>query len=219
MLAPLGIEEGKPFAPDARQKKILTEAARVGHAMNQPISFEKRMGKYVDGSKWGFMLTLSAADQRAKFYDEIDERADYTFDGIWVAEGMMKPLVGKGSQYLATNSDADNEWFDGGKNYVLHVPANPPAKDFWSVTVYDTLTRSQIVTDAMKPSVGSHVEMDKNEDGSVDIYFGPEPPKGKEKNWIQTNPGKTWFVFFRLYGTTEAFFDRTWILPDVEKAR
>lgn len=219
MLAPLGIQKGKPFEPDERQKKILTEAALVGHAMNQAISFDKRLGKYVDGSKWGFMLTLTGADQRAEFYDEIDERADYTYDGIWVAEGMMKPMIGKGSQYLTTNSDADNEWLDGGKNYTLHVPANPPANDFWSVTVYDALTRSQITNDKMQPSVGSHVPMDKNDDGTVDIFFGPKAPKGMERNWIQTIPGKTWFVFFRLYGPTEPFFEREWVLPNVEKVK
>jgi hypothetical protein len=131
---------------------------------------------------------------------------------------MMKPLIGKGLQYLTASVDADNEWFDGCKSYVLRVPAKPPAKEFWSVTVYDALTRSQIVTDTLNPSVGSFTNMDPYDDGSVDIYFGPEAPKGKEKNWIKTNPGKSWFVFFRLYGPTEPFFDRKWILPDVRKA-
>lgn len=216
MLAPLGIEKGKPFAPDERQKEILTKAAAMGKVMCQTIGFAKRSGEYVPGSKWGFMITMNA-DQRAEHYDQIDERTDYTYQGIWVGEGMIKKLIGKGSQYIGAYSDADNEWFDGGKNYTLHVPANVPVEQFWSVTVYDSLTRSQIVSDTMKPSVGSHVEMDKNADGSVDIYFGPEAPKSKEKNWIQTNPGKAWFVFFRLYGPTEPFFDRSWVLPNVEK--
>jgi hypothetical protein len=65
--------------------------------------------------------------------------------------------------------------------------------------------------------VGSHVPMDVNQDGSVDIYFGPKAPEGKEKNSIQTVPGKAWFVFFRLYGPTEPFFDRSWVLPNVER--
>jgi hypothetical protein len=159
------------------------------------------------------------ADQRAKYYDQIDERTDYTYQGIWVGEGMIKKLIGKGSQYIGAYSDSDDEWFDGGKNYTLHVPADVPAKDFWSVTVYDSLTRSQIMNDGLKPSAGSHLQMDTNADGSVDIYFGPKAPDGKEKNWIQTIPGKSWFVFFRLYGPTEAFFDRKWLLPDVKKAK
>ena len=161
---------------------------------------------------------LRKGDQRAEFFDQIDERADYTYQGIWVGEGMIKKLVGKGSQYIGAYSDADNDWFDGGKTYTLHVPANVPADNFWSVTVYDTETRSQIANDDLRPAVGSIWPMDINEDGSVDIYFGPEAPEGKEKNWIQTIPGKPWFVFFRLYGPTEAFFERDWVLPDVEKA-
>jgi hypothetical protein len=137
-LAPLGIEKGKPFNPDERQKAILTNAAKVGHAMCQVISFEKRSGDYVDGSRWKFMITMNA-NQRAENYEQIDKRVDYTFQGIWVAEGMIVPLIGKGSQYLGAYSDSDGEWFDGGKNYILQVPAHVPANDFWSVTVYDSL--------------------------------------------------------------------------------
>jgi hypothetical protein len=218
MLRPLGIEKGKPFKPNDRQKEILVKAAAMGKIMSQTIGFAKREGEYAPGSKWGFMITMNA-DQRAKYYDQIDERTDYTYQGIWVGEGMIKKLIGKGSQYIGAYSDSDDEWFDGGKNYTLHVPADVPAKDFWSVTVYDSLTRSQIMNDGLKPSAGSHLQMDTNADGSVDIYFGPKAPDGKEKNWIQTIPGKSWFVFFRLYGPTEAFFDRKWLLPDVKKAK
>ncbi len=216
MLAPLGIEKGKPFEPNERQKQILTKAAAMGNVMCQTIGFAKRSGEYVPGSKWGFMITMNA-DQRAEHYDQIDERTDYTYQGIWVGEGMIKKLIGKGSQYIGAYSDPDDEWFDGGKNYTLHVPAKVPAERFWSVTVYDSLTRSQIVNGGLKPAVGSYSGLEFNADGSVEIYFGPKAPKGKEKNWIQTVPGKSWFVFFRLYGPTEAFFDRSWVLPNVEK--
>ena len=129
---------------------------------------------------------------------------------------MMKPLIGKGLQYLTASVDADNEWFDGCKSYVLRVPAKPPAKDFWSVTVYDALTRSQIVTDTLNPSVGSFTNMDPYDDGSVDIYFGQVAPKGREKNFIKTDPAKGFFLVFRFYGPLEGYIDKTWRLNDLE---
>ena len=49
-----------------------------------------------------------------------------------------------------------------------------------------------------------------NADGSVDLYFGPKPPAGKEANWMQTIAGKGWFVVFRLYGPLEPWIDKTW---------
>lgn len=214
----LGIEKGKPFNPDPRQKALLTDAAIVGHAMNQAISFKTRLPaqEYVKGSKWELVLALNA-DQRAPNYEQIDERAAYTYEAIWVAEGMIKPLVGAGSQYLGGYQDRDGNWLVGDNAYTLHVPPQVPAKDFWSVTVYDSLTRSQIATDTLKPSVGSNRPLRVNPDGSVDLYFGPSAPTGKEQNWVKTIPGKTWFMYFRAYGPLKPFFDRSWVLPDVEK--
>jgi hypothetical protein len=55
-----------------------------------------------------------------------------------------------------------------------------------------------------------------NPDSSVDVYFGPTPPAGKEANWIQTVPGKGWNCIFRFYGPLEPFFDRTWRLGEIE---
>lgn len=97
-------------------------------------------------------------------------------------------------------------------------PANPPAKNFWSVTAYDEATRQMPVTEQGRPDISSRKEdIVANEDGSVDVYFGPKAPDGKEANWVQTNPDKGWFAYFRFYGPTEAFFDKSWALPDIEK--
>ena len=91
--------------------------------------------------------------------------------------------------------------------------------DFWSVTVYDSLTRSMVVTDTLKPSVGSNLPLQVNADGSVDLYFSPTAPVGKEKNWVKTSPGKAWFALFRAYGPLKPFFDRSWVLPDIEQVK
>jgi hypothetical protein len=58
-----------------------------------------------------------------------------------------------------------------------------------------------------------------NADGSVDIHFGPAAPVGKESNWLPTLPGRGWFGLFRFYAPTEAYFDRSWALPDVERVK
>lgn len=221
MLKPLGIEKGKPFKPDARQKKILTEAATVGFLMAQTLSMEPRLenAKSYPGTQWDWVVALNP-DQEADNYSQLDERTDYTFEAITVAEGMIKPIVGAGSQYMSAARDKDGAWLSGGKSYRLRVPANAPVKDFWAVTVYDNMTRSMIQTDTNKAGIDSkQSQLQKNADGTVDIYFGPKAPAGKEDNWIKTTPGKGWFAYFRWYGPTQAFFDKSWTLPDIEKTR
>ena len=108
---------------------------------------------------------------------------------------------------------------DGGKSYRLRVPASPPIKLFWSVTVYDVDTRALILNEQEIVDRSSRMDLRRNEDGSVDIYCGPKAPVGFEKNWIPTVPGKNWFAYFRFYQPTAAYFDRSWPLPDFEQVR
>ena len=97
------------------------------------------------------------------------------------------------------------------KTYKIHIPANPPAKDFWALTIYDPQTRSMLQTDQVFPTVGSQDEgLVQNEDGSFDIYFAPKAPEGYENNWLQTIPEKSWFVILRLYGPLEPWIEKTW---------
>ncbi len=105
-------------------------------------------------------------------------------------------------------------------NYTLHVPPKAPVEAFWSMTVYDVATRCIIVNDTKLADRSSRMDLTKNKDGSVDLYIGPKKPDGdKAKNWIQTMAGKAWFPYFRLYSPTQAFLNRTWVLPDIEKAK
>ena len=126
-------------------------------------------------------------------------------------------MVGVGSQYLGTYKDASGAYLDGGQNYRLRLPAGIPAKDFWSVTVYDAETRSLLQNGQPKPSISTYDQPDVNPDGSVDISFGPGAPKGKEKNWVRTVPGKGFFVWVRLYGPLEPFFEQAWRPDDIVK--
>jgi hypothetical protein len=130
---------------------------------------------------------------------------------------MMVKMVGIGSQYAYTEHDATGRYLDGGKTYRLHLPPHIPAKDFWSVIVYDPQTRSMLQTDQQFPSTSSQKEgLIVNPDTSVDVHFGPQPPAGKESNWIQTVPGKGWAVILRLYGPLEPWFDKTWRPGEIE---
>ncbi|KQW70424.1 hypothetical protein ASE17_16145 [Phenylobacterium sp. Root77] len=218
MLKPLGLEKGKPFAPDARQKKILTDAAEVGFLMAQTLSMAPRLSnaRSYPGTQWEWVLTLNP-DQEAETYSQIDERTDYTFEAFSVAAGMIKPIVGAGSQYMSVGKDGDGNWLDGGKSYRLRVPPKAPVKEFWSLIVYDNLTRSMIETDTLRAGVSSQRGVRENADGSVDIHFGPSAPSGGSANWIKTLPGRGWFAYFRWYGPTEAFFDKSWALGDIER--
>ena len=223
MLRPLGIEKGEPFQPDARQKKILAEGALVGEAMAKANSFEKRFegSRYRSDAHWGFVFVPSfSPEQDMGTYSQLDERAAYTYEAVWTTAGMVTKTPGVGQAYLDVYRDKEGHPFDGGKKYHLRVPPNPPAKQFWSVTLYDLDTRGFIQNKEQIVDRSSRLpDLAKNADGSVDIYFAPSAPKGFEKNWIPTVPGQSWFPLFRLYGPLEAYFNKSWPLLDIEKVK
>ncbi|WP_321916094.1 MULTISPECIES: DUF1254 domain-containing protein [unclassified Paraburkholderia] len=216
----LGIEKGKPFNPDARQKKILEDAAVVGEAMAKANTSDKRVEPdFWPGTHWKHALVVSV-DQRAADCDQFDERAAWFYEAVAVSKGMLTQTPGVGQRYIASYSDRDGNWLSGGNTYKLHVPPDPPVEQFWSVTAYDEGTRQMVVAAQGRPDLSSRKEdIVKNADGSIDVYFGPTAPPGKEANWIQTVPDKGWFAYFRFYAPTQAFFDKSWGLPDFEKLK
>jgi hypothetical protein len=218
MLRPLGMEKGKPFKPDKRQTKILTDAVLVGEAMAKANSADRRFVavKYRPDVHWDFALMLDA-DDPGGFWNLLDERASWFYEAVGAGAAMAPKRPGPSSAYLGTYKDKAGEWLDGGRSYRLRVPPNPPIKLFWSVTVYDVDTRALILNDQKIADRSSRMDLRKNADGSVDIYCGPKAPAGFEKNWIPTGPGKNWFTYFRFYQPTEAYFDRSWALPDFEQ--
>lgn len=214
----LGIERGKPFKPDERQTKLLQDGVVVGEAMAKANTTDKRVEPpFWEGTHWKHALVVST-DQKALTYDQLDERAAWFYEAVVISKAMLTQTPGVGQRYIASYKDSGGDWLNGSNTYRLHVPANPPAKQFWSVTAYDENTRQMPVTEQGRPDISSRkADITKNSDGSVDVYFGPKAPKGKETNWVQTNPGKGWFAYFRFYGPTEAFFDKSWALPDFER--
>ncbi len=219
MLQPLGIEKGRPFEPDLRQRAILIEAAQVGEVMARTIGYAKRFegARVWPDKKWEFSLFLKETSQELPDRTQFDERTSWFYEAVGVSVGMMGRTVGAGQVYLEASKDNGDQWLDGGMTYQLHVPPNAPVAQFWSFTVYDNETRCFVDT-GVAPDRSSRDNIVKNADGSVDLYFGPAAPSGSlEANWIKTIPGKGWFTYFRLYGPTQPFFDRSWVLPDIQK--
>ncbi|NED79784.1 DUF1254 domain-containing protein [Streptomyces sp. SID11233] len=219
MLKQLGIEKGRPFAPDERLTGILERATATGELMAQANSFAKRFdgSRYWPDRQWDLVLMLDRSDQRAEHHDQLLERAAWFYEAVSFSAAMKSQTPGLGQAYLAAYTDADGQWLDGARNYRLRVPADPPAKLFWSATVYDIATRCLIDNRQQRGDRGSRDELHYNDDGSVDLYFGPEPPavQESEANWVQTLPGRHWFSYFRFYGPLGPYFDRSWRLGDI----
>ena len=219
LLRALGIEKGKTFAPDERMKKILDTAAKTGLGMARAIAYQSREpeAKVYPDRNWEYIFVSGSHEFLKNGARNLDARILFHFTAICVTPAMVNKVVGAGSQYLGAYVDENGDYLDGSKIYKLHLPPNTPINSFWSVTLYDPGTRSLLQTDQPKPSVNSFDEPEQNDDGSYDIYFGPSALAGKEKNWIQTVPGKGWFTYIRLYGPLEPFFDQTWKPDDIVK--
>lgn len=222
LLASIGIEKEKKFAPDDRMKKTLSEAAMVGNATVRALSYKSRIPEFYlfPDSAWGTSFIGNSYLFEHNGVKLIDPRSMFFFAATGITPAMTIAKVGIGSQYAAAFVDSKKEALDGGKNYKIHLPPGIPAKDFWSFVAYDLQTRSMLQTDEQFPSIGSqNKEIQINPDTSVDVYFGPKAPKGKENNWIQTMPGKNWFTILRLYGPLQSWFDKTWKPGEIEEMK
>jgi hypothetical protein len=220
LLAAIGIEKGKEFAPDARMKKILTEAVAVANATARALTFRPRMdGVYYFPDRQWFTSFPGGSYEFLKQpgVRNLDARVLFHYYATGITPAMAMKMVGVGSQYAAATTDSQGRPLDGSKTYKIHLPAGIPARNFWSFVVYDNQTRSMLQTDQQFPSISSQREsVVINHDGSVDVWFGPTAPEGHESNWVQTVPGKGWNSLFRLYGPEQAWFDRTWKPGDFE---
>ena len=219
LFASIGIVKGKPFNPDERMKKILTDAANIGAVTARTLALKIRepAAYFYPNSSWRLPFFGGYKFEVSPGVANLDGSIFYYYFATGVTPAMEEKFVGKGSQYPWASLDSNRNRLEGSKTYRLRLPPNTPVADFWSVIVYDTQTRSMLQTDQKAPSVSSQNKGIKtNADGSVDVWFGPKAPAGFEQNWVQTIPGKGWFMILRLYGPLEPWFNKTWRPGEIE---
>jgi hypothetical protein len=215
MLKSIGIEKGKPFNPDTQTQDVLNSAAREARALLE-IRYEGMFRPYFDISRWALPAMPDYLKASSNGFSDpnaypVDSR------GLAFTFAFFTPKhLGQGQSYLMTLKDKEGQNLDGGKSYRLAVPPNAPVSQYWSATVYDRATHG-LIRNMTRSGRGSQSPgLQKNADGSVDIYFGPKAPPGKDSNWVPTNPSGQFEVLFRLYGPEKPFVDKTWKLPDIE---
>jgi hypothetical protein len=218
-LAALGIEKGKPFRPDGRMKAILEEAARAANAQMRVQSFGDRRPDRLawQDRQWQWAsLRFEDGDFNTQFHLDTDAREKWFYQAIGASPAMFRRDERAGSLYWLGLRDRAGAYLDGGKDYRLTVLLPVPGKLFWSVTVYDAETRSQIQTDQGKAALRSLFELKDASGAAAELHFGPSAPTDGQDRWIKTIPGKGWFVYFRIYGPEAAAFDGSWKLGDFE---
>lgn len=240
-IAAIGIVKGKPFAPDARMRKILTDALAVGNATSRSLFMAPRAPEwyYYPGSAWSNFLFVSGYQFETPIplitpegvkpfpptgYRTMDARSAFFYGITGITPAMAMRLPGIGSQYLLAFQDANKQFFDGAKTYKVTLPKGIPEAKFWSLTLYDNQTRSMLDTPQRHPRAGSQgfpsPAAEADAAGVTTVYFGPRQPDGvKRGNWIQTTPGRGWFVILRLYSPLEPFFDKSWRPSEIEPVR
>lgn len=222
-LAVLGIAKGKTFSPDARMKGILEKASKIANAQMRVQSFADRRGDRIvwKDRKWEWAgLRPENGDFETPNYLDLDAREVWFYQAIGASPAMFRRGEGAGSVYWLGTRDASGQYLDGGKTYKLVIPLPVPAKLFWSITVYDTATRSQIATDQNGAALRSMFELKNPGDAkTVELYFGPKAPAGKEKQWVKTIPNKGWFTYIRVYGPQGAAFNGSWKPGDFEEIK
>jgi hypothetical protein len=217
----IGIIKGRPFKPDARMQRILTDAVAIGNGYARVNTvYPKDSGHWVykqEPTEW----VMAYPDKDTYFLENgarrMDGRLWMHYNAVCVTPAMALTRPGAGSDYMIIGLDAEGRPLDGTKTYKLHLPPNFPVKDNWSVTIYDTQTRSMLQTDQQFAGINSlSADQKQNPDGSIDVMFAPDVPPGMEKNWIQTIPGKSWFIILRAYGPLEPWIDHSWRPGEIE---
>jgi hypothetical protein len=222
MMAAIGIQKGKPFQPTPLERQLLDEAARTAFRMSKVEIWHglagQPGGKYYSDRQWENVFAgQNPQFQASGTFTNMVQRDAYFTSAYAASPGMVVDMVEKGAKYPSAWRDADGNFLEGSRSYQLHLPPNVPAANFWSVTVYDSISASGLQNGQALPSLNSMDKPAQNADGSYDLFFGPQAPAGKESNWVRTVPGKGYFVILRLYSPKQAFFDQSWKPDDLKR--
>ncbi len=222
-LAALGIVKGRPFAPDERMRRILERSSRTANARMrvQSLSDRRRDRLVWSDRQWEWAsLRFEDADFDTLTATDPEAREKWFYQATGASSVMFRRTTGAGLVSWLGTRDANGAHLDGGKTYELIIPQPVPARLFWSVTVYDLDTRSQIRTSQGKAALRSLFELRSALGSSkLSLYFGPSAPAGKEGQWIKTVPGKGWFSHLRLYGPQLSAFDGSFKPSDYGELR
>ncbi|WFR73203.1 DUF1214 domain-containing protein [Prescottella defluvii] len=231
VLSALGIRKGGSFAPSNRQRALLDQAARTAWTMSKTVSSsydEEEKARWWPDRHWvahvkteydDFMHTLLDEEwrDRATGHTDVNAKLHMFTNHYSISSGMMSSIVGMGAKYGDAYKDSAGDYLRGENTYEITLPPNPPARLFWSVTVYDAETAAGVDVDGQEyPSLNGMNDLDHNEDGSITLYVGPRPPEGA-RNWLRTTPGRGWFSLFRFYGPKQEFFDQQYKPGDFVK--
>ncbi len=234
MLASIGIAKGKPFEPDAKTRQILEHAAKTAYKMSRVIGFEDvvagRSLRIYPDRRWINPMADATPEHLGGPFDlgwrrvaggylDLDARIWFFTNYYSVSPGMLSQTPGRGAKYMIAFVDGSGSNLSGGSSYRLLLPADIPAANFWSVTLYEAENGSGLANGQPFPSLGSRDMPVQNADGSTDLHLGPTAPAGKERNWLATVPGKGYFAVLRLYGPTAAAIDKSWKPGDIEKVQ
>ena len=234
MLASIGIMQGRPFSPDEHSRAILGDAARTAYKMSRVIGFYDELNggtiRVYPDRRWTNPMdnmTPQGPDNVMDFswknvagdFISLDARIWFFTNYYSLSPGMVSKIPGKGAMYMIAFVDGEGDPLSGGGKYRLRLPADVPAANFWSLTLYEAENGSGYANGQPFPSLGSRDLPEQNADGSTDIFLGPRSPAGKERNWMATVPGKGYFAVLRLYGPTETAMDKSWKPGDIEKVK
>ena len=231
----IGIEKGKEFNPSSDMVKLLTKMEDVAYKTVHAVGFSNYYAPryYDNGTDWTriFLVPVDPNDARKgsrevfdfKHYLGVYQRAHFAQNAQTTSPLVAMKFVGQGSQYLYSHSDSEHNTLDGAQTYKFHIPANVPSKDFWSLTLYDPISRSLLQgTGSDNVTIDSNNKLIPNADGSYDLFVGPDDSKipvnyRGTPNFVASNADKGLMVYFRFFGPLEPFFDRTWELESFEK--
>jgi hypothetical protein len=222
-LAAIGIVKGEPFAPTEKQQALLKKAVETAPKMilaTRQLGRTDKRDRYYKDRNWINVWGGATSEWLQASYLDIIQRATYFQVAYSSAPAMVMRTIGAGSKYPVALSDADGDFLHGSNAYRLHLPPNPPAALFWAVTAYNITDGTMTAAAQLMPSINGMNKTAKNQDGSIDIYFGPQKPaSAPESNWIQTADGRDFLVALRLYGTGVDFYDQSWKPDDLVKAK
>ena len=220
-LASIGIEKGRAFQPGDSDIPVFDPAVAEAAAHMNDCFLTAAFEKHWPDRQW--LATKKEDNFGFSFHG--DGRLDYdrraaafSFWATWAPKRLGDPSKLPASYYVKGFRDADGDLFRGDHSYRLRIPDDTPVRDFWSIVVYEVGTNAFIHNDQNVVGLSSH-DSDRlalNDDGSLDVHIGPQPPAGPAQNWIPTARRDFWIIF-RFYGPTASLFDGTWTANDIER--